>query len=320
MVAVTPEAVATDLAKLISPGLRSPRADLTVLPAMAVVQSELARGARSITDAIEAVVNHALETMAAGTDTRDRPRLTADPVKALRAALAMRPGTDRVKSRTRRTAAAQAMGLLSGDGWRAHHEKPLLLELATTICALEDGLPATESTPATTAGDSGIARFYSDFVDIEHDWEDLFVESFTLDLAIMYGATWRNTYRKNLSALAQRPDGRIRIILPEPAPDSMLIDTYAHSLRITSDDLRRKINEAISDFKSLEPRRHIEVYLTSALFRHAIYVFTHRAVVAMYALCGERIATPALLASEGGLLNFVRLDFDRLLEQSKRIS
>jgi hypothetical protein len=153
-----------------------------------------------------------------------------------------------------------------------------------------------------------------------HDWEDLFAESFTLDIAIMYGATWRNTYRKNLSALAQRPDGRIRIILPEPAPDSMLIETYAHSLRITPEDLRRKINEAISDFDSLEPRRHIEVYLTSALFRHAIYVFTHRAVIALYSLCGERIATPALLASEGGLLNFVRLDFDRLLEQSKRIS
>jgi hypothetical protein len=40
----------------------------------------------------------------------------------------------------------------------------------------------------------------------------------------------------------------------------------------------------------------------------------------MYALCSERIPTPALLASDGGLLSFIRVDFDKLLEQSSRIS
>ena len=100
----------------------------------------------------------------------------------------------------------------------------------------------------------------------------------------------------------------------------MLTEVYAHTLAISPDDFRRKVTEAIDDFRAIEPRRHVEIYLTSTVFRHAIYLFTHQAILALYALCGERIPTPALLASEGGLLSFIRQDFDRLLEQSNRIT
>lgn len=126
MAAPDQELVAADLAMLISPGLRSPRTRLVALPSLLAVQAERDRGA-SQADAIETAVNRSLAAMAAGSHDAGLPRLaTADPVRALKAALALRPGSERVKSKTRRTAAAQAMGLLSGDGWRAHHEKPLL--------------------------------------------------------------------------------------------------------------------------------------------------------------------------------------------------
>ncbi len=319
----SPDLVAADLAKLINPGLRSPRTQLAVLPDMMIVQAELASGAASIPDAIEAVVNKGLAAMSAPPGD-GMPRLApAHPVKALRAALALRPGSERVKSKTRRTAAAQAMGLLTGDGWRAHHEKALLHDLAGVICSLEANAPAAgrlASGPSLARTGSGIAQFYSDFVDIKDDWETLFASSSTLDLAIMYGATWRNTYRKHINTLAARPDGRVRVVLPEPSPDSPLITLYARQLRIAPDDFCRKITEAIEDFSAIGPRRHIEVFLTAAVFRHAIYLFTHQAILALYSLCGERIPTPALLASEGGLLSFMRQDFDRLLEQSDRVT
>jgi hypothetical protein len=226
MTDLSPELVAADLAQLINPGLRSPRTHLEVLPTLAGVQAERVGGAATEADAIEAVVNHGLAAMTAAPSTTGLPSpRAADPVKALRAALALRPGSERVKSKTRRAAAAQAMGLLSGDGWRAHHEKPLLRDLAAVICALDTATPQ----PASRNGlrqvahnDPGIASFYSDFVDITDDWERLFTASSTLDLAIMYGATWRNTYRKNLAALAARPDGRIRVVLPEPRRSSPL--------------------------------------------------------------------------------------------------
>lgn len=317
-----PDLVAADLAKLINPGLRSPRTQPAVLPDMMIVQAELADGRASIADAIEAVVNKGLAAMSAPPGDR-MPRLAPDPVKALRTALALRPGSERVKSKTRRTAAAQAMGLLSGDGWRAHHEKALLHDLAGVICSLKASAPAVErpaSALAPASSGSGIARFYSDFVDIKDDWETLFARSFTLDLAIMYGATWRNTYRKHLSTLAARPDGRIRVVLPQPVPGSPLVALYARTLGIAPDDFCHKITEAIRDFRAIGPSRHVEVYLTAAVFRHAIYLFTNQAILALYSLCGERIPTPALLASEGGLLSFMRQDFDRLLEQSDRVT
>lgn len=166
--------------------------------------------------------------------------------------------------------------------------------------------------------ESGIAKFYSDFVDIEGDWDALFSVSSTLDVAVMYAATWRNTHRKRLQTLAERADGRLRVVLPDPSPDSPIVDLYAHMVDTPSDDLRRKIVEAISDFQAIGPQRHVEVYLTSSVFRHAIYLFTHQAVLALYALCGERISTPAFLASDGELLSFMRTDFDRLLNRSRR--
>ncbi|HLX51168.1 MAG TPA: hypothetical protein VKS82_22820, partial [Streptosporangiaceae bacterium] len=195
----------------------------------------------------------------------------ADPVKALRAALALRPGSERVKSKTRRTAAAQAMGLLSGDGWRAHHEKPLLHDLASAICVLDATAPhpaLSNHPPHVRQHDPGIARFYSDFVDITDDWDRLFAASSTLDLAIMYSATWRNTYRKNLTALAARPDGRIRVGLPDPAPTCPLTPLYAYTLGITPGDFHRRVSDAIEDFRTIGPQRHIEIYLADTLFRH----------------------------------------------------
>ncbi|MGQ0715999.1 MAG: hypothetical protein ACT4NP_01570 [Pseudonocardiales bacterium] len=317
--------IVADLAQLVTPGLRSPRAHLVALTHLAAVQHELAGGASSLADAVENVVNRGLQAM--GTDAHENPtsRL-ADPVAALRAVLALRPGSERVKSKTRRFAAAQALGLLSGDGWRAHHEKALLLDLAKSIHAIEvDSLAVEENSPYIAEANPvsnrpGIAKFYHDFVDIAGDWESLFVSSSTLDLAIMYGATWRNTCRKYLQAIAGRPDGRIRVVLPDPSADSILIAFYAQTLGITPEDLRGRVHAAIADFRAMEPRRHVEVYVTTRAFRHAVYMFPDRAILALYALCGERIPTPALLISEGGLLSFLRVDFDRLIEQSGRIS
>ncbi|MGH3885763.1 MAG: hypothetical protein ACRDSZ_04195 [Pseudonocardiaceae bacterium] len=324
MVLSEPDLIVADLAQLVTPGLRSSRTHLIALPHLAAVQHELANGASSLADAIENVVNRGLQAMATPTHDNPASRL-ADPVAALRAVLALRPGTERVKSKTRRLAAAQALGLLSSDGWRAHHEKALLLDLAKTIHSIEvDSFTIEENSPTVAKANSdsrvpGIAKFYPDFVDISGDWESLFASSSTLDLAIMYGATWRNTCRKHLHATAGRPDGRIRVVLPDPSAD-ILIELYAQTLGITPEDLRGRVHAAIVDFRAMEPRRHVEVYVTRRIFRHAIYVFADRAILALYALCSERIPTPALLVYKGGLLSFLRVDFDRLIEQSDRIS
>jgi hypothetical protein len=154
---------------------------------------------------------------------------------------------------------------------------------------------------------AGIAKFYPDFIDVGDDWEALFASSPVLDVTIMYGATWRNTYRKHLQTMTRRPEGRIRVILPNPSADSASIQAYARTIGITPDDFRGRVQAAIIDFSSMEPRRHVEVYLTTKVFRHAVYMFADHAVLALYALCGERIPTPALLLAEGEILSFLRV-------------
>lgn len=171
-----------------------------------------------------------------------------------------------------------------------------------------------------TSDPSGTEKFYQDFVDIEQDWESLFNGSATVDIAMMYGSTWRNTHYKRLRALAERPDGRIRVVLPHYDADSPLVPLYASTLHIGPDEFRAKVRDAVADFRSIEPRHHVEIYLTNTAFRHAVYMFADRAILALYALCGERISTPALLVSPGGLLNFLQLDFDHLVQQSDRDS
>jgi hypothetical protein len=188
--------------------------------------------------------------------------------------------------------------------------------VARDIAESSQGFPLSRP-----AGDtSGTRRFYKDFVEIGRDWEPLFNGSPVLDLAMMYGSTWRNTYHKQLRALAQRPDGRIRVVLPDCAKESPLVPLYATTLRIGHDEFRGKVSEAVADFRSIEPRHHVEIYFTKTAFRHALFMFAEHAILALYSLSGERIPTPALQVSSGGLLNFLRLDFDHLLRQSDRDS
>ena len=112
---------------------------------------------------------------------------------------------------------------------------------------------------------AGIVKFYSDFVDIEGDWTALFAASSTLDLAIMYGTTWRNTHRTRLQILAERPDGRLRLVLPDPSPESPAVGLYAQMLSTAPEEFRQKIIEAVSDLQPISPRRHIEIYLTKSV-------------------------------------------------------
>lgn len=66
-----PDLIATDLARLVTPGLRSHRVELVALPHLMVVQLELANGASSFPDAIENVVNRGLIAMGAHTHECD---------------------------------------------------------------------------------------------------------------------------------------------------------------------------------------------------------------------------------------------------------
>lgn len=163
---------------------------------------------------------------------------------------------------------------------------------------------------------SGVDRYYQDFVDITDEWGRQMERSRSLDLFIMYGYTWRNTYRKEIERLVARPDGRLRVVLPayEAGTDAdPLVAVHARRLNISESDMRTRIADAVADFGSLAGLGRVEIYLTTIAYNHALYLFDHAGVIALYALSGLRSATPAWVVSKGGLLRFARQDYEQQL-------
>lgn len=160
----------------------------------------------------------------------------------------------------------------------------------------------------------GLPIYRSDVVDMADDWRKLFTSSKCLDLVIMYGATWRNTFRKHLIRLAN--EGTLRTVLPEPRLDSSVIHVYAARLGCTPTRVVELIGAAIQDFSSLGP--DAEIYLTDVTFTHSLYLFDTGAILSLYALCCERIPTPAFVFSSGSFTSFARLDLERLIATRAR--
>ncbi|MGH4011197.1 MAG: hypothetical protein ACRDTH_24070 [Pseudonocardiaceae bacterium] len=102
---------------------------------------------------------------------------------------------------------------------------------------------------------AGIARVGVDYLQ-DPEWEDLFRDTQKLDIFFSYGRTWRNMHRKHLDELAQRPHGRIRVVLPDPN-DSETVQNLAQRFGMESAELVANIKEACADFQSLGamPRR-----------------------------------------------------------------
>jgi hypothetical protein len=186
------------------------------------------------------------------------------------------------------------------------HLTPLALKL------LEWTDPLAEERDLGKHDDSGVVRYFNDFVDIPSvEWEALFDSSTTLDLFINYTRTWRNTYMKQLDALVRRDRSRLRLVLPDTSPRSRVLALQAHRHGKSVGAFRTLVEEARGDFAAFG--RNVEVYETSVAFHHSAHIFERGAVISLYSLCGERIATPAFVVEEGGLFDFVRHDFALLV-------
>jgi len=177
------------------------------------------------------------------------------------------------------------------------------------VAGLRDLILALEA----PAEEAGIRRVYGDIMDMYGDWEALFSRSRRLDLFLMYGRTWRNTYLKHIERLISHRDGRLRVVLPDSSPTSKAVALYAKLMRTSQRNLRGLIEEAYTDFAGLKPKSRVQLYSTQALYRHALYLFDTGGVLALYALCGLRIPTPCFLVADGSVLDATRTDFERLV-------
>lgn len=220
------------------------------------------------------------------------------------------PPNDLVTSGVRKGRAAEAAGYEYSYFRRPEiireHLQPVALKL------LEWNNPLAEERDLGLHDEPGLLRYFNDIVEMPPvEWEALFETTDSLDLVINYAATWRNTYLKHLEAIAA--GGRLRVVLPDTSPRSPVVSLLARRHSLSTADFRKRVMTARTDFSGLADGFGVTIYETSVAFHHAAYIFSSGAVIALYALSGQRIPTPALLVGEGGLLSFVRNDFERLV-------
>lgn len=165
---------------------------------------------------------------------------------------------------------------------------------------------------------SGITTFYHDFADVDC-WGKLFEEANSLDLVIMYSATWRNTYLKHVQQLLRRRNALLRVVLPDIS-DTTLVEFYARKLQITNRDMQERVSQARSDFLALKNCGAVEIYVCKRYLYHAMYLFNGTGILALYSFKDERTPTPAFLVQEGSLLDFMRREFQWLVTSDSQTS
>lgn len=206
---------------------------------------------------------------------------------------------------------AQAGGLVLATG---------LLTVAWDLFgrrALADEVFAKAGLSADVAR-AGIVRVTNQYL-AEVEWTSLFHDVSKLDIVVAYGATWCNTHRASLAAVAHRSDARIRVFLPDP-DDVQTIAVLAERFSTQSADLAAKVNEAIRDFRSLAVPggARIEVWLHAGDAVFSCYRFDSNAVLTLYSHGRERrTQVPTFVVGGGELFDFLYNELTSIAAQSR---
>lgn len=152
------------------------------------------------------------------------------------------------------------------------------------------------------------------------DWAKLFKTVTKLDIFFAYGGTWRGSNTPELRALALRPGVRIRVVLPDPE-DNALMHELGRRFNTTNEDIKRKILDAVDDFKKIfsvssQSTRTFSLWYLPSSPVLSFYRFDHVAIIALYNHRKERGGIPTFVVQEGGkLYDFIRQEFDSFIRE-----
>jgi hypothetical protein len=162
------------------------------------------------------------------------------------------------------------------------------------------------------SSDHGIQGYAPDIVTIREDFEELIARSTTADLLVMYGATWRNTWRAALARMLRKRKSRLRVVLAAVDRDLELRRLYARRLHCSQEELLLRFRTAIREFSSLPANGSVEIYTTRSYLNHCLYLFDRGMVLGFYSY-RERERTPAVITQDGDLQRWAREEFEGLL-------
>jgi len=162
---------------------------------------------------------------------------------------------------------------------------------------------------------AGILQIVDSFRSDEMKWSELLQHTKCLDIFVCWAKTWRNHNKEHLQSIVANPEGRIRLVLPDPDHEPTI--TYlANSFEgYDIDRIKQEINEAIKFFKDLDQIAgktvgHIEIWCVGRSPQFSWYRLDYQAVFAFYAHRGK-VAVPTVVCNkEGYLYDFANKEFE----------
>lgn len=165
--------------------------------------------------------------------------------------------------------------------------------------------------------ESGITRVTDQYLE-DVEWSSLFEGAVQVDIVVAYANTWRNANRQRLERVAAAHGSRIRVFLPDP-DDVATMQNLAQRFASTPDAVIAKINEAITEYKSLARPggATVEVYARAGDSLFSAYRFDGRAVLSLYSHGRERrTSVPTLVMAGGELFAFIQREIEAIATQS----
>jgi hypothetical protein len=156
----------------------------------------------------------------------------------------------------------------------------------------------------------------------EIDWPGLFKNVKELDMCFAYARTWRHINTLYLQDLALKSDANVRVIVPDPENADVMRE-LSRRFETTPDELKNRVNEAISEFNSIfrdcKARYSLWYLMTTPLF--SFYRFDDTTIIALHKHGKNRGQIPVFQVNRGGdLYKFAENELNTILDEKNGLA
>lgn len=162
---------------------------------------------------------------------------------------------------------------------------------------------------------AGLIQIADNFRSPEVNWHEMLKHTKTLDVFVCWAYTWRNQHQELLKEIINTPNGKIRVILPDPEHESTIQNLSNSFSGYNEQKVRDRINEAIDFFIDMDrpegvPLNHLEIWLIDRDPKYSWYRMDNCSVFAFYAHRGKEKVPTLVSKKDGYLYNFSCKEFE----------
>jgi hypothetical protein len=161
---------------------------------------------------------------------------------------------------------------------------------------------------------AGLRAISSQYLEVA-DWPDLFRNATEIDLLASWGSTWRRRYEAQWNAWIERPNVRVRVLLPDPS-DAILLQHLSRRFKKERQYVRSRIEETASFYQGLEARAgEGSTVAVRQIVRAPVWAYYRMGATVVVTLYPSSLASapgvPAMVfAGEGETGRFFREQFE----------